>query len=83
MVKTISRLRSRRGGGNGERGSWEALDADAVVFSDWGKDHRCGPARPAVTTRWIFPLTEDVRNFNWTTTGQTEKVRLVSEYDLM
>lgn len=76
-AKTMSRLRSCRGGELGSTGCW------CSRFSDWAKDHRCGPARPAVTTRWIFPPTEDVRNFNWTTTGQTEKVRLVREYDLM
>lgn len=65
------------GGELGSTGCW------CSRFSDWAKDHRCGPARPAVTTRWIFPPTEDVRNFNWTTTGQTEKVRLVREHDLM
>lgn len=42
-------------------GKWKEPYADAVI-SDVVKGHSCGRTRPAQTTCWIFPLTEDIRN---------------------
>lgn len=50
-------------------------------MSDLLKDHRCGLTHPALTTYWIFPLTEDMKNFNWTTSGKTEMILFNTEFN--